>query len=221
MLSLIIFLQRMWRKRDGEPSLLSVDRPDHRSSASRLDRADPSDSDLSYEDALFDSQMRHFFRSEFGDAEPPSEIFSKVMLAIRHSQEADRAFSTRPLDTWRALIGTACRALAGPAVARIVPSGVALTMMVTLLGSHLPQMLGGEFDGVVRTSSSPTPSYMTASRNEAGMKDQRQPVILYNSNYDPPETWAPPGAYEPYRSNGGINIKKARDDYKRTDVGPE
>lgn len=51
------------------------------------DNMDKEMSDLSYEDALLDAQLRIFYGREYQDIEPPAHTFSKVLSAINANEE--------------------------------------------------------------------------------------------------------------------------------------
>lgn len=121
------------------------------------DMCQPSENDLSYEDALVDTQARLFFRADLDQAglRDPSVTFGSVLSRIeRHQRAALQAHSgaQRARVSGPALVTSAGsgflsslkRALAGALVTRIVPGGVALLFAVTVLGSDVAQWLHGE-----------------------------------------------------------------------------
>ena len=113
------------------------------------DMCQPSENDLSYEDALVDTQARLFFRSELGNADmpDPSLALGSLLSRIEGAQEPGvvppRPAVVSPLNrrTAPSFAQALRRSLSGAIATRIVPSGVALLFLLTVLGSDLAQLL--------------------------------------------------------------------------------
>ena len=91
--------------------------------------------DFSYEDALLDSRVRLFMREEYGAVEPPQGMFQRVikLLNPRHAPE-----SASPVVT---LFAGMYRVLGGQTLSRIVPSGIAVAVLVVVgLGSSVSSL---------------------------------------------------------------------------------
>jgi hypothetical protein len=130
--------------------------PTHSANAS-IGMCQPSDNDLSYEDALVDTQARLFFRSELGDTDPadPSRTLKALMARI----EKERNFAGEEIKSIPAgpvsapvpvsgvvngFLSSARRAISGALVSRIVPGGVALVLLLSVLGADIAQVLRTE-----------------------------------------------------------------------------
>jgi hypothetical protein len=116
--------------------------------------------DLSYEDALLDTQARLFFRSEPGSSSEsvdPSESFAKVMARIEsHSRPntkqvvpelprlpAENESVQLPLSgrSTPAFAQRLRRVVSGGTASRLVPNGVALLLLIMILGSDAAHLL--------------------------------------------------------------------------------
>lgn len=120
--------------------------------------------DLTYKDALLDTQARLFFRSELGHAEPSDpqgafgELLSKIeatLPATSGCAEVEKAQPQRrttprhsphlanPLRPRPAFAQSLRAALSNSFAARVVPGGVALALILFVLGSNAAQLRGG------------------------------------------------------------------------------
>ncbi len=235
MLSLLS-LYRRWQARTRKPGLFPRERTEGVLDTSRGSQDDLSYSDLTYDDALLDTQLRLFFYSEFRNADAPEGTLDRVLQTIEqhHAKEA-RAKATFPSLPSSSLSGAthALQALrgvlTGPTVARIVPGGVALMLVLASLGPNLSQILNGDTgsryfnspSSVVSEIETEYDAYSAVSRmaekklsERLGERKQPSSPALYDPGYDPPETWAPPEALplqrfgiknEPDRGKAGVN----------------
>src|SRR5205823_14734633 len=105
-------------------------------------------------DALLEAQLRHFLRSEFGVAEPPPNVFTRLLVAIRSDFPATNTYRSRLFVAIAQLGRSTGRALTGHIAARILPAGAALLLMVALLGTNMPHILNGQIDDLHATISS-------------------------------------------------------------------
>jgi hypothetical protein len=82
--------------------------------------------DFSYEDALLDSRVRLFMHEEYGTAEPPQGMFQRVIKLLNPQQATENA---RPV---AALFAGMYRTIGGQTLSRIVPSGIAVAVLVVV-----------------------------------------------------------------------------------------
>ena len=115
-------------------------------------QSDPSESDLTYEDALIEARLRRFFHSELDGMEAPEGVLDRVLLAIDKQQEQQKAPPHAPY-ALPGLLSVARRAFTGVAMARILPAGVAVMLVLAFLGPSVRQVLGG--GGVDRGREAP------------------------------------------------------------------
>lgn len=107
--------------------------------------------DLSYEDALLDSKVRHFLREEYSRIEPPQGVFQRLVKLLNVEQVQKREQSA----TWSMrLFSGAYRAANGHALSRLVPSGIAVAILVVVgLGSSTSGLLRtGQFSSGVEST---------------------------------------------------------------------
>jgi hypothetical protein len=108
-----------------------------------------SDNDLSYEDALIDTQARLFYHRELGQAGAPeptvtlSALFSRIEKAQQQTDSietiadpAPRVTSERP-----SILPVLRQKLAGTFVTRFAPGGVALLLLLSMLGTDIAMLL--------------------------------------------------------------------------------
>jgi hypothetical protein len=141
----------------------------------------PEAHDTSYVDALCDAHARRLLQSEFANVKPsvPGNIYEKVLIAIEEA-EAPKPKVTRPAlkpapkpsTFFQRLYG----AISGPATARIVPSGVALLLALSILTPNLSRILSGESVSqqpafVSATSLAPEPR---STSTAGGLTSQKQ-----------------------------------------------
>jgi hypothetical protein len=119
----------------------------------------PVDSDISYEDALLDSQIRQCMAAEYSNVEPPPGVFARVVQAIHEDVEPNAKWRMRAAEfiryaspaTWvpaipqsfGALVSALYRPLTGPAMARLVPGVVALTLVMAVMGAGTSHLVRG------------------------------------------------------------------------------
>ncbi|MDQ3929830.1 MAG: hypothetical protein M3328_11895 [Chloroflexota bacterium] len=130
--------------------------------------------ELSYEDALLDAQLRLFMRAEFDGVEPPAWQYAQVERLISQDKETDGSLilpslpsstpflpaltSDLPASPFRVSrpSGRFYRLLMGTASSRLLPGGIALALMMMVLGANVSQLLRGEFS-VLYGGANPTP----------------------------------------------------------------
>jgi hypothetical protein len=117
--------------------------------------------DISYEDALLDSQLRAYFRTEYEAAQPPSGVLPRLLAAIRaHERGENPASATRPVAAFLSLY----QALHTGAAHRIVSGAIAAVLLIAVLSSNSTQLLRGTAVSSVDEVISPTPSAATNSK---------------------------------------------------------
>jgi hypothetical protein len=91
--------------------------------------------DFSYEDALLDSRVRLFMREEYEAVKPPQDMFQRVMKLLNPRQASNTAApATR-------LFAGMYRVLGGQTLSRVVPSGIAVAVLVVVgLGSNVSSL---------------------------------------------------------------------------------
>ena len=115
--------------------------------------------ELSYEDALLDAQLRLFMRADFEGVEPPAGQYAQVERLISQDKEADGSLllpslpfsspflppSDLPTSPFRGSrpSGRFYRLLTGTASSRLLPGGIALALMMMVLGANASQLLRG------------------------------------------------------------------------------
>ncbi|HEX9987779.1 MAG TPA: hypothetical protein VGE45_04775 [Chloroflexia bacterium] len=122
---------------------------------------------------MLDAQLRLFMRADFEGVEPPAGQYARVERLISHDEEvagnlpihaslpSSRPFlpsltSDMPTSPFRASkpSGRFYRFLTGTASARLLPGGIALTVMMMVLGANVSQLLNGEV-GPLYTRTNP------------------------------------------------------------------
>jgi hypothetical protein len=91
-----------------------------------------TDHDLSYDDALLDSQLRRFYRIEFGQIEPPKGAFLKVLDAIELCLGASSDLKSRCERGLSHTFMSAYSAFMEPYLARLASGGVAVALLFIL-----------------------------------------------------------------------------------------
>ncbi|MEO5953616.1 MAG: hypothetical protein ABIQ44_14210 [Chloroflexia bacterium] len=98
------------------------------------DTTSEKDNDLSYEDALLDWKLRRFMQAEYGRAEPPKGIFSKLLTAIISPAGA---LNTTPGSMLQRLALQFYNVLSKPtATSRLLPGIVAFGLVVMVLSTN-------------------------------------------------------------------------------------
>jgi hypothetical protein len=158
---------------------------------------DNTESDISYEDALLDSQLRAYFRSEYGTAHPPSRVLPRLLAAIRaHERGETTASATRPVAAFLSLY----QALHTSAAHRMVSGAIAAVLLIAILSSNSVQLLRGTAVSSVDEVVGPTPSAVMNSRADfelATTRDDRYVMRLPSipsepAFYDAVERRVPP-----------------------------
>lgn len=163
--------------------------------------------DQTYEDALLGLQVRRYFNEEYGSAEPPPEVFSRVMLAIRDDKLAAYGKVQKPRRITVSAFGRmSLRLMNSALVARVVPGAAAFVLMISSFGPGLTEIfdsgasLYSAQPTAVAAQSVETPHVSSSFRTVAEKSDalRLQAVKLDPGKirmYDPLETLAPPDAY--------------------------
>jgi hypothetical protein len=174
------------------------------SNGSLSDMCSDGDHDLSYEDALVDTQARLFFRSELGREVPtqPSLAFASLLerleetapatsiaavdpvsVAERQENSAERGTGTR---------GRLKRGLSGSLVSRLVPSTVALLLVVMALGTDLASYLRpeGRPDGMRTFGESGSGSSLTVQQELDLLRRPSRPIVVTTSLVSVPSSAA-------------------------------
>ena len=95
--------------------------------------------DFSYEDAVLDAKVRLFMRQEYGRIEPPRGVFERLIRLVNGEQAEGRARNTA---AWARLFVATYRAFSGQTLSRMLPSGIAVAILVVVgLGSNTPGLL--------------------------------------------------------------------------------
>lgn len=129
------------------------------------EQGDSPPEELSYEDALLDAQLRLFMRADFDGVSPPSGQYAQVEQLILQDKEAEGSLLTLPsLPSPRPALqsptspfptsqpsGRLYRLLMCTASVRLLPSGIALALLLMVLGANVSQLLRGEYVGVPPT----------------------------------------------------------------------
>jgi hypothetical protein len=164
--------------------------------------------DLSYEDALLDTQISRSLHSEFGALQPPANSFHRLLAAIDGKRTArpappDTGLAGSIAPVWsfrRAAYGL----ITGPGVARLVPGGVALMLVLGVLGSDTTLLLPGNRG--MHDLARPTPYTAGVSNRGASPGALQRAGAVSDFVYDaaallrndPPETLAPPRRNLPF-----------------------
>lgn len=166
---MLSFLHRIFRRPATNALLLPTTRPGQplNLDPARLspeERAEaPGACDFSYEDALFDSQLRFYMHAEYGRIAPPPGALRKVLTRI----ETRRAAESRPAFSLSSGFAGLYRAVSSPALSRMAPGAVALMIVLGVLGTRATGLLNAPGVEVQRTSPATThysgaPAYRTA-----------------------------------------------------------
>src|SRR5262245_55023319 len=136
-------LKILSRRPSSEPGLFPSDCPLDSLPVAGTDAADPLQlNDLSYKDALLDRQIATFLQTEYGEASAadPRHSLSAVLHSIesREPSVVRRPSFALPVANW---FQAAYRLVNGPGVARLVPGGVALMLLLSVFGADVTSML--------------------------------------------------------------------------------
>lgn len=149
---------------------------------------DNDDNDLSYEDALLDSQLRLFLKVEYSHVEPRTGVFRKVLRAIEDASRprAGKAAwaNTLPLNTLPLKNFTAAfrRVLTGQTTMRVLPSGFALVLALSIgLVTNTNRILS-------TNPSSPQQANFTAPMAQAGQTGAGGQTMLTSPQASYPAT---------------------------------
>ena len=112
-----------------------------------------SDNDLSYEDALVDTQARLFYHRELGQASAPEPTvaLSAVLSRIEKTQERTELIETiadtspRVTRESPSILAVLRQKLTGTFVTRFAPGGVALLLLISLLGTDITTLLRTDY----------------------------------------------------------------------------
>ncbi len=145
--------------------------------------------DMSYEDALLDSQLRAYFRTEYGTAQPPSGVLPRLLAAIRaHERGENPASATRPVAAFLSLY----QALHTSAAHRMVSGAVAAVLLIAILSSNSVQLLRGTAVSSVDEFISPTPSAVMNPRADFELATNRDDRYVMH----PPSVSSEPAFYD-------------------------
>lgn len=165
--------------------------------------------DPDYEDAVLDARLTRFMRSEYGQAHPPQDSFLRTMRLIRHRTHAKPAPNStveRPRPALPPL--RLAVTLTADGAARMVSGGIALTLLLMVVGSNLPllyprQALHSTHDGPAAVSTAyndsawqytveyrKRPTSVRIRTLEQGNRSVYNKTNLLRN--DPPETLVPP-----------------------------
>jgi hypothetical protein len=108
-----------------------------------IEEYDPAGAnDFSYEDAVLDTRVRHFMREEYGRVEPPRGVYQRLIGLLKAQQAPAREQSAT---AWARVFAGMYRAFNGQTLSRLVPSGIAVAVLVVV-------GLGSTTSGVLRNS---------------------------------------------------------------------
>ncbi|HVF99055.1 MAG TPA: hypothetical protein VND68_04400 [Chloroflexia bacterium] len=97
--------------------------------------------DFTYEDAVLDTRVRAFMREEYGRMEPPRGMFQRLVWLLNAEQTQSRG-QKQSATGWARLFVGAYRAFSGQTLSRLLPSGIAVAILVVAgLGSTAPELL--------------------------------------------------------------------------------
>jgi hypothetical protein len=156
---------------DGEITLYPSNQ-----NGSLADMCSDGEHDLSYEDALVDTQARLFFRSELGREEPalPNLAFASLLERIEERAPVKSAAAALPLEGKAEKVsrteGGFRRGLSGSFVSRLIPSTVALLLLIMALGTDLASYL--------RTENGPDGMKTFAERRPGSLTVQQELELL-------------------------------------------
>jgi hypothetical protein len=212
-----IFLNNIFRTRTDKSPCLPP-------SASSIDRIllwkceePPEAHDTSYVDALCDAHTRSLVRAEFAGVEPsaPADIYKRVLLAIDETA-APRVVrpALKPTFSFSAFFERLYRTVSGPATARVVPSGVALLLALSILTPSLSRMLTGESANQQPSSIETTsPALVSGDTSGGGLIHNVDnligPVTSPSPVLDPPVPAEDPQVDESRMSRGLRPLKQA------------
>jgi hypothetical protein len=149
------------------------------------DAGTAAESDLSYEDALLGLQLRHYFKAEYGIAEPPARVLPRLIAAIQAHERGQAATeASRPV----AVLASVYRALRTDTAQQLVSGGVAAAVMIAVLSSSSAQYLRGTAISFVRGEATPTASAVISSQDVVELateRDERYVLHLPESTNDP------------------------------------
>jgi hypothetical protein len=135
----------------------------------------------SSEDLLLDLQLRRFFKREYGHAQPPESAFVRLMRA--NTQYASRLPS---------LTEAAYRSLTGQISARLLSSGVALAVLLAVLGANTSQLLRGGQDEVFRDAPARATTQYAIHNSQQAVEVWRERLEAEEAELPTPHTSASP-----------------------------
>ncbi|HEY0070850.1 MAG TPA: hypothetical protein VGE04_12865 [Chloroflexia bacterium] len=136
-----------------------------------MEEYDPATAnDFSYEDAVLDTRVRHFMREEYGRIEPPRGVYQRLIGLLKAQQAPGRAQSAT---AWARLFVGMYRAFNGQTLSRLVPSGIAVAVLVVVgLGSTTSELLRNSPLAVV-AQSTPVAAQTADSLNGSALIEQQ------------------------------------------------
>lgn len=199
--------------------------------------------DMSYEDALFDSELRTFVHSEYDTAEPTSNAYSRLFKTIEQYESGSNITTNAEVANATSLpesrlplllvgsLGKMRRYLGGATLVRIFPSLVAFLLVFSALGPSVAALLDSRSPYLGQPSLYSRPDYanpalLTSIGEKADRKSSsaEQPPV-YNPNYDPdydaPETWTPMEISQIKFAADGSSPHRNGSDTRRLDAGPK
>jgi len=141
-------------------------------------------SDLSYEDALLDVQLRSFFRTEYAKQEPPAGVLPRIMQAIRLHRERQAKLANASLFArWADLVGqklaAAYRFGARADSGRILSGGLVTALLLVAAWPSLSSTLSGNNTGAIYNA------YFQAFSNNVGVPTTPSPTNLTGTGIGP------------------------------------
>lgn len=132
--------------------------------------------DFSYEDAVLDTGVRAFMREEYGRIEPPRDVFQRLVRLLNAEQAQSREQKQSATGWARLLVGT-YRALSGQTLSRLLPSGIAVAILVVAgLGSTTPGLLSNS-PFAVGTQSTPVAGQAAGTSYESAPNGGELPLV--------------------------------------------
>jgi hypothetical protein len=165
--------------------------------------------DMSYEDTLLEARLRAYFRTEYGAAQPPSDILPRLLATVRAHQRGATVESPRPV----AAVLNLCRVLRTATAHRLVSGGVAAAITISIVTSGSHSTLHSTGDSLVSETGTPTVAPVLTGDEALRLATDRDnrylsylfPRATEPAFYDrvelrlPPRTGAASGYTSPYR----------------------
>ena len=146
--------------------------------------------DLSYDDALLDSQLRRFYRIEFGQIEPPKGAFLKVLDAIELCLGASGKLRSRCEQDVSHAFKSAYSAFMEPYLARLASGGVAVVLLSIVASAGGVPLLDTRHDASL--SAAHTQARQLRTNVSERFADQAYVAQAYDVYvYDPAERHGP------------------------------